>query len=265
LFPKTTSAFVQVGAVVAVPNNIKFEILQFLLKHKKHALIEKPLIFNDEKIARDLHSQARANGVVWYTSYNHRFEPMVMKLKEFLENEAIGKIYFAKFIYGNGTVRNIVGTWRDSGHGVLEDLGCHLLDLAAYLLPEHNREYRITGANTFEAKTLDYCVFSTADGNFHFLCSTVMWKNTFRIELYGSKGSLHLEGLNKWGESRLILRERVFPSGIPVEKSMFSSGEDKSWDKDIAYFEEMVSRGYSSYENDLYVSRSINALKFQVN
>ncbi|HEY9246943.1 MAG TPA: Gfo/Idh/MocA family oxidoreductase [Candidatus Methanoperedens sp.] len=248
------------AAIVAVPNNAKIEILEYLLMHGKHALIEKPLLFNSEQDAYKLDSLAQAKGAIWYTSYNHRFEPLVIKLKEFLEKDAIGRPYFASFIYGNGTVQNIIGTWRDAGYGVLEDLGCHLLDLSTYLFPGHRREYKIIGADSFEAKTVDYCSFSTVDGNLQFLCSTLMWKNTFRIEVFGNKGSLHLDGLHKWGENRLIYRERVFPSGVPAEKILVSSGEDKSWESDIAHFEEMTSLGKSSYENDFYISSSINAL-----
>ena len=248
------------SAVVAVPNEAKIEILEYLMAHGKHALVEKPLLFDDEETAARLDSSARSNGVVWYTSYNHRFEPLVIKMKGLLDKGEIGEPYFANFIYGNGTVKNIIGTWRDAGYGVLEDLGCHLLDLSAYLFPEHLREYGITGAGNFEARTLDYCAFSTSDGRFRFLCSTLIWKNTFGIEVFGSKGSLHLCGLHKWGESRLIRRERVFPSGVPKETIVTSSGEDKTWEEDIAYFEKKVSLGESSYENDLYISKSINTL-----
>lgn len=248
------------AAILAVPNAVKINILEYLLKNRKYVLIEKPLLFRDSQIALKLYSIAKTNNAIWYTSYNHRFEPMVMKLKEFLENEAIGQLYFAKFIYGNGTVQNIIGTWRDIDYGVLDDLGCHLLDLAAFLFPEHSREYLINGAHNFEANSLDYCSFSTADGTLQFLCSTLMWKNTFSIEVFGSKGSLHLDGLHKWGESQLICRERVLPSGIPKETTLTSSGEDGSWNKDIDYFEEMVSLGKSSYENDWYISQSINSL-----
>jgi scyllo-inositol 2-dehydrogenase (NADP+) len=248
------------AAVVSVPNAVKMDILEYLIEHGKHALVEKPLLFKDETTADRLDSSARACGVIWYTSYNHRFEPLIIKLKELLDDGAIGQPYFANFIYGNGTVANIIGTWRDAGYGVLEDLGCHLLDLAAYLFPEHQREYRIIGAGNFEANTPDYCAFSTVDGRFHFLCSTLVWKNTFNIEAFGSKGSLHLNGLNKWGGSRLIHRERVFPSGIPKENVITSSGEDKTWEEDIAYFEKVIANGKSSYENDLYIAKSINAL-----
>lgn len=246
------------AAILAVPNNIKIEILEYLLSHEKHVLIEKPLLFKDRQTAQNLFS--KTSRAIWYTSYNHRFEPMVIKLKEFLDRGAIGELYFANFIYGNGTVRNIIGTWRDIDNGVLDDLGCHLMDMAALLFLEHGREYRITGAANFEAKSLDYTSFSSRNGDLHFLCSSLIWKNTFRIEVFGSKGSLHLDGLNKWGGSKLIYRERIFPSGIPIETIFTSSGDDVSWKRDIEHFEEMVSTGKSSYENDLYISESINTL-----
>ncbi len=248
------------AAILSVPNAAKIGILELLLSNKKHVLVEKPLLFNDEAVARHLRSKAESNGVIWYTSYNHRFEPNIIKLKELLDNGAIGNPYFASFTYGNGTVRNVVGTWRDSGSGVLEDLGCHLLDLAAYLLPDHKREYKLAGAGRFEAKSPDYCTFSTTNGTIHFLCSTLLWKNAFRIELFGSKGSLHIDGLNKWGGSRLTRRERVLPSGAPAEKSFETSGEDRSWELDIAHFESMASAGEPSYGSDLYLSRAINGL-----
>jgi len=248
------------AAVLAVPNSIKTEMLEYLLTHKKHVLTEKPLLFKERQTAHKLYSISKDNNVIWYTSYNHRFEPMVMKLKEILENKVIGQLYFAKTIYGNGTVQNIIGTWRDTGYGVLEDLGCHLLDLATYLFPEYSFEYKIIGAHNFEAIELDYCSFSTVDNRFNFLCSTLMWKNTFTIDVFGSKGSIHLNGLQKWGRSQLIHRERVLPSGIPKETIYNSTGVDETWKKDIEHFEKMISSGESSFENDLNISQSIHAL-----
>jgi len=248
------------AVILSVPNAAKISILEYLLHNKKHVLVEKPLLFPDEAVAQHLYSKARSNGVIWYTAYNHRFEPNVLKIKELLENGAIGKPYFASFTYGNGTVKNLIGTWRDSGFGVFEDLGCHVMDLAQYLLPDQKREYKLICAGKFEAKSPDYCSFSTEDGSIQFLCSTLLWKNTFRIEIFGSKGSLHLDGLNKWGGSRLTLRERVLPSGIPTEKNFESSGEDVSWARDIAHFEQIASLEESSYKNDLHIFRSLNAL-----
>jgi len=234
------------AAILATPDSVKFEILKYLLENGKHSLVEKPLFL--EKSEMDtLRYLALKKKVIWYTSYNHRFETLILKLKQRLEEKSLGQIYFGNFVYGNGTVGNIVNHWRDRGNGVLEDLGCHLMDLATYLLPSFDFKYRKIRGHSFEARSCDYFSFVTMDGRFQFLCSSLIWKNTFRIEIYGSRGSLHLDGLCKWGESQLVQRERIFPSGVP-------------WSRDIEYFEGRMVLKETSYENDLYLSDSIRSM-----
>lgn len=248
------------AAIVSTPNSVKLDILEYLLTNKKHVLIEKPLFFNDCETAKRFEQLAKNNSVIWYTSYNHRFEPLIVKLKEYLNDNLIGELYFSNFIYGNGTVQNSIGTWRDKGYGVLEDLGCHLIDMAFYLFPDYQKKFKLITAKNFEAKALDFCTFSTADDKMNFLCSYLMWKNTFRIDVFGSKGSLHLNGLNKWGGSRLIYRERIFPSGIPNEKIDTTDGSDHTWKEDIKHFEKNISKGKTSYKNDEYIFESLKKI-----
>ena len=88
-----------------------------------------------------------------------------------------------------------------------------------------------------------------------------MWKNNFSIDVFGSKGSLHMSGLNKWGKSILIKRKRVFPSGVPKEKRIVSSDDDKTWFRDIEFFENLIKKKKTSYENDLHISECINSFK----
>ena len=110
--------------------------------------------------ARDL---AHQTGTVWYTSYPHRFEPLIVRLKGLLEEGIIGPVYNARLVYGNGTVKNCIGTWRESGYGVLEDLGCHLIDLTEYLFNYTSCDYRAWEASCMESQVLDHCVYATAD------------------------------------------------------------------------------------------------------
>lgn len=244
-------------AVVATPNSVKMEAMEYLLINRKHVLVEKPLLFTDYDTAKKLDQISKINKVIWYTSYNHRFEPLVKKLKEYLETDLIGEIYFANFTYGNGAVRNIADTWRDEGLGVLEDLGCHLIDLAGFLFKK-DINYRIISAHNYEANKIDHCSFSSTDDQMTFLCSYLMWKNTFTIDIFRSNGSIHLNGLNKWGGATLIHRERIFPSGVPKEQSETSSGNDETWKKDFIHFEHMVSLQQNSFVNDMNISKSIN-------
>ena len=85
------------AAVVATPNSVKMEVMEYLLENKKHVLVEKPLLFSDYDNAKRLDQISKKNKVIWYTSYNHRFEPLIMKLNEYLESGLIGEIYFANF------------------------------------------------------------------------------------------------------------------------------------------------------------------------
>ena len=90
--------------------------------------------------------------------------------------------------------------------------------------------------------------------------SYLSWKNTFRVEAFGSHGSLHVKGLQKWGPSELILRERVFPSGVPNEtREEASGGIDPTWQKDLDHFERLCSEPNpsASVDNDVWISRTL--------
>jgi len=247
------------AAVVATPNSIKMEILEYLLLNRKNVLVEKPLLFPDPVAAEKLDQISRKNKVIWYTSYNHRFEPLIGKIKEYLESDSIGEMYFVNFTYGNGTVRNIVGTWRDEGLGILEDLGCHLIDLVGFLF-QKGINYEIISVHCHEANKIDHCSFSSTDSQMTFTCSYLMWKNTFTIDVFGSRGSLHINGLNKWGGASLIHRERIFPSGIPKENMETTSGSDETWEKDFLHFENMISEQNNSFMNDMKITNSIDSI-----
>ena len=71
-------------AVLATPPEEKIEIVRYLLSNKKHVLSEKPLPFRNKKELDGVKSLAEGNNVIWYTSYNHRFEPLIIKLKKFI-------------------------------------------------------------------------------------------------------------------------------------------------------------------------------------
>ena len=106
------------AACVCVPDSQKLPILRYLLSHKKHVLVEKPVLAAPAEI-QELLSLSRDNQVTCYTAYNHRFEPHIVSIKKIIERGEIGKIYLARFFYGNGTARDVRNSpWRDAGPGV---------------------------------------------------------------------------------------------------------------------------------------------------
>jgi len=246
------------AAVLATPNDVKLELIRYFLDRGKHVLVEKPLILTEET-ARDLQERSSRRGAVWYTSYNFRFEPNVVALGRHLRAGAIGRVYRVRMFYGNGTAGNIAGTWRDTRFGVLEDMASHLIDLTGFLFGKFGDEFQTWERRGYELKGIDHCILATTDRTVVIECSFLSWRNRWRIEVTGDRGALEMDGLTKWGESRLALLRRRFPSGPPEESWDIAHGPDRTWEADLAHFEEMAASGATSCENDLWISRTIMA------
>lgn len=250
------------AVVLATPNEDKLTYLERLLADGKPVLVEKPLLFRSRDEAQALLAASRG-GAIWYTSYNLRFEPLVGRLRRLLRDGAVGEADRVRMRYGNGTVRDWRGTWRESGAGVLDDLGCHLLDLCSFVLERDADRYVLLDARQVESDTFDYALFCSADRRVLLEVGSVFWKNAFEIEIFGSKGSLHLEGLGKWQGSTLSHRRRVLPSGAPAETHERTPVGDVTWEVDRAVFEARVAAGTTSIENDWRISKAIRSLREQ--
>jgi predicted dehydrogenase len=251
------------AVVLATPNQLKLELIEFFLVHGKHVSVEKPLLLPDVETYGRLRELAEQHTAVCYTAYNHRFETLVERVRCHLDSGRIGSLYHGRMFYGNGTVGNVVGTWRDQGLGVLEDLGSHLLDLSGELFGCRGDRFKAVSLERHEARNLDHCLLTSSDGRIVLEVSYLAWRNTFSIDLFGSLGSLHMSGLQKWGPSRLTLRERVFPSGVPTEVEEHApGGVDPTWARDLAHFEALCAQASpaSSLDNDWWISESLRAV-----
>ena len=67
------------AAILATPNGAKLPYLRHLLALGKSVLVEKPLLFASWDEAEALQRRT-VPGTTWYTSYNHRYEPLVERL-----------------------------------------------------------------------------------------------------------------------------------------------------------------------------------------
>lgn len=243
------------AAVLTVPQQEKYNLVKYFLSKGKYVLVEKPLIVTPSQF-NYLQSLSRANKVFWLTSFNHRFEPNIIKLENFLKQGLIGKLYFAKFVYSFGNIKERIGTWRETQFGVLEEIAPHLIDFAINFFGYKGKDFESLIARRVESKIFDHWVFATKDKKLLFETSSISWKYQFKLDIYGELGSLHINGLRKWGVSKLTYRKRVFPSGAPKEKTYQDSGDDLTWKKDFEYFEKKVKRGgYQSV--DLEMSKAL--------
>lgn len=251
------------AALVCTPDEAKIELLTHLLSNGKHVLVEKPLLATENAALEILAAAAKRSGAVCYTAYNHRFEPHFVRMKETIESGALGRIYWARMFYGNGTARDVRNSpWRDKGAGVLPDLGSHLLDTAMFWFGDLSAPFSIVSADRFENKAFDHLAFaSRGTPNLEMELTLLSWRNHFTADVYGEKGTAHIESLCKWGPSTFTRRNRVLPSGRPPEEAVTLVQADPTWALEYAHFKALCAKGGGgNIDTDIKLNTMLNDL-----
>jgi scyllo-inositol 2-dehydrogenase (NADP+) len=252
------------AALLCVPDSAKIELLDYLVAHGKHALVEKPLVAEDDAVLERLEQKARHRGVVLYTAYNHRFEPHFVRMRDLVKSGVLGTVYRCHMFYGNGTARLVRNSdWRDRGAGVLDDLGSHVLDTARLWFGDIGNEFSIVSTDRFENKSPDHVVFASTKTRprLEFETTLLSWRNHFTCDVFAENGSAHISSLCKWGPSEFIHRERVLPSGRPPEQSVTLVQDDPTWALEYAHFKSLCrDRRPTDLSNDIWLNRVLRKL-----
>jgi len=101
----------------------------------KDVLCEKPMAMNAQE-AEEMIAAAKRNGRKLMIGFVRRFGSDAKVVKDFIDNDALGDIYYAKASYlrRNGNPGGWFGDKKRSGGGPLIDLGVHVIDLTRYLM-----------------------------------------------------------------------------------------------------------------------------------
>ncbi len=252
-------------AFICTPDSLKYKIIKYLIKKNIKILVEKPLYLDKnseyKNIQKLLH---KYNKSTLYVAYNHRFEPNIIRMKNFLNYRKIGKVFSIEMYYGNGTSKLWSRSdWRkEDKKGVIIDLAPHLLDIYLFLfkkLPNKNN-FLIKSKN--ENKNIDYAIFGYSNEKFicKFTTSLIDWKNKFEINIIGSNGSLHIQSLCKWSDSKFIYRKRIKPSGIPKEQIFLEKKGDPTWELEHKHFFKKQNQSIVNYKNDLLIKNYIDSI-----
>jgi len=247
------------AALVCTPDSAKLPLLRYLLELGKHVLVEKPLLGENPGDLESLDELASSRNAVCYTAYNHRFEPHLMNFARIFNEGVLGKVYCARFFYGNGTARDVRNSpWRDRGFGVLPDLGSHLLDLTLFVFGRAEGRCRRLRADCFENRSYDRYSFGL-DGPMpiDYEMSLLSWRNAFHFDVYGELGSAHIDCLCKWGPSTLAVRQRVFPSGRPSEDSHTLTCADGTWAAEYEHFKTLCKAPSTNIQNDIWIQSKL--------
>jgi myo-inositol 2-dehydrogenase/D-chiro-inositol 1-dehydrogenase len=110
---------------VCVPNFLHKDITNKVLESGKHAFVEKPLARNTSEALEMLDSEKSSNRQIFYCE-NNMYAPSFSKVKEIVEEGAIGRIYMGR---GKEQHSGPHSAWfyktKESGGGALLDLGIH--------------------------------------------------------------------------------------------------------------------------------------------
>lgn len=260
------------AVLACIPDQAKEELLGYLLHHGKHVLVEKPLLFSDNRPIEALSLTAQKNRTLCYTAYNHRFEPHFIRMRDLIACGALGRIYAVRMFYGNGTARLVRNSaWRDHGTGVLPDLGSHLLDTLLFWLGDLPEQFTLWSANRFENRAFDHISFGAKpNGNLPLIqleMTLLSWRNHFYCDVFAEKGSAHISSLCKWGPSSFTFRGRVLPSGRPDEETVTLVQSDPTWKVEYDYFRSLIlsenPAAGSNISNDLRINRILNSVGAQ--
>jgi predicted dehydrogenase len=254
------------AALCCVPDHPKPDLLNFLLRNGKHVLVEKPLLCGSRKELEELVSLSEQNGVACYTAYNHRFEPHLVTIRKILASGEVGRVYQANFFYGNGTARDVRNSpWRDRDLGVISDLGSHLLDWTLFLFGKPAGDPELWSCLRCENLAPDHAKFAFRGApSLEYEASLLSWRNTFRLDLWAEKGSLHVDGLCKWGPSRLTVRNRVLPSGRPQERVQTMEKPDPTWEAEYQHFRGLCRQPSHNLANDIWIQEMLGSLRGQM-
>lgn len=246
---------------ICTPDKEKIKIIEFCIKNKKNCLIEKPFPICTQNKIKYLEKLSNKNKVVIYVAYNHRFEPHIIKIKDYLKSKKLGRIFSCKLFYGNGTSKLVKKSkWKDKGLGVVVDLSTHLLDMCNYWFGFKKKVFSNISVDKFENKSPDNALLYEKIDNIKFQLEVTycMWKNDFFCDIIAEKGSVHMSSLCKWDKTILKIRTRILPSGRPHEKNISLKSKDVTWKSELIYFRKLIKfKKNNDLNKDIWINNNL--------
>jgi len=130
---------------ICTPNNLHLESLLSAIAHGKHIYCEKPLTASADEAHRVMAALRDYRGVHQMT-FNYRFVPATLRAKQLVEAGFLGELlcFRGAYLHSGSADPNAPRKWkfaRESGGGVLHDIGSHVLDLLGHFLGEFSEVF----------------------------------------------------------------------------------------------------------------------------
>lgn len=197
----------------------------------KHALCEKPIAMTEKDAEAMIAAMAKAKKQL-YVGLCYRFSPAALKIKELVENKAIGDVRAMRLVYiwhlHGRYLRHNDGRTTDNPHyvgrmlegGPLVDCGVHQIDLARFWTGSDIARYRASGAWVTDYEAPDHMwlhmdhingCHTTVEVSYSYGHTALEPSPHFTYELIGTEGVIRYDR-----EARqLIVRNSVGTQHLP--------------------------------------------------
>ncbi len=217
------------------------------LRAGKHVFVEKPLCLH-EKEARRIKQLLLTNpGLRLSSHFPLRRTPRFSKLKEWVKEGKLGRVYYAEADYNYGRWEKIVSGWRgkSKNYSVVLGGGVHMVDLLLWLRGEKVVEVFAYGSNLVSREAgfaFNDCVVSNlkfADGTLakvtcNFAC---VHPHYHAVSLYGTKATF----INGRRQAELFTARGKGPRKIRIPYRQERQRESASFID--SFVESVVGRG----------------------
>ena len=182
---------------VASVNSDHYEQVIKAAKAGKYILCEKPVALTSQQ-AEEMVEVCKVNNVLFAVNYVHRFHPLVVKAKELLKKQSLGKLVSINISFNSDFPpgSNFRFNKNQSGGGAFRDLGTHMIDLHRYFGGEIIDINGYMDNLVYKSEVEDFAIalVKFKNGGYGYLNVSFNNKKAFnRIEILGHKGAVSID------------------------------------------------------------------------
>ena len=231
---------------ICTPNFLHAPIATAALEAGKHVLCERPLARSGDEAATMLKAAKKADRVLM-CCVQHRFRPDAQLLRKFVEKGDLGDIFLAKSGWLRLRTEWDSDEWRaqkrESGGGVVLDLGFQMLDLSLWILGSPGVEsvtasvHRQKKGEVEDSATAFFRLATGATLTLELTWGLLMEKDFAYVNLFGSGGAALLNPLR--------IHKGMHGSLVNVTPAMETSRNQykQSIEAQVAHFADVLRRG----------------------
>jgi predicted dehydrogenase len=229
------------AALIVLPHHLHHPVGMDFLEAGRHVLMEKPLAITEQECL-DLIGASERNRRVLMVGYCQRFNPLVVRLKELLDQRACGDVFQVSIWTEQHTERS-PDSWMcraaTLGGGQFFSHGCHYIDLLLWYLGRP-LEGTHTGTN--------YCTpWMEKEGTSHVCLKFRSRALGYHFGTWGAKGSrlkysIHAHCTDGMLEAFLSGGKLILHQGGKETLLMESTVNKQTWEE-MAHFLDCVETG----------------------